>query len=240
MKTETPTADTTAQPDATAQWLAELLYWVDMVDGGALSRLDALITAMPQGTAMFAASTKLFDRMSISPEALDPVGEAVNIFGARVGNRANSTGTSFAMLARLLLERVDQLLDAGAQDPDDPIIRRAMFGEVGVDQFGRLVGFARRMSPDCPLADVKPVTMDASGPMYVLGHPKAKHWRKSVAKRLTDGTNQRLDDERAERERIAEAERVERQRANANHPTVLAARIKELEQEIAGLKCATK
>ena len=167
--------------------------------------------------------------------AADPVAAAHHEFGHRtVGHRIGNISRSGAELVASLLAKVSTLIDGGVNCPADPIVRAKDFANLSLDQWGRRVGSVRGMSEAArqALRVVVPVALGGE-PTYILGDSRATFYRASTVARFTDAEATRQRAMLAEAERIREGERLAWERGRASQPDVLAARVRELEAQVA-------
>lgn len=224
-------------PDPVTSWVTEVMFLLDELEGGALRKLDAVSTSVPDGADFFGAFNRVMARLGVA-DAVTPAYDAQRGFGYRAGNRADATGSSAALLVNRMLERVGALLASGENDPADPIIRREDFAHVvGVGR-GVLAGRAPGMSPACPLRDVEPVNLGIEGHVYLLGDERRPWFRKSQVKALNDTENERVRRDREERERVARYEDERARAAWLASPEGQRQRIAELEAQIQRLTAA--
>jgi hypothetical protein len=224
------------KPTAAEAWATELMFLIDELAGGTLNKLNDLLQDIPDGAELFPAYKAVLARLDLA-NAIDIVDSGTRNFESLLTSKASTAASVGAALVHGMLSRVNQLLDQGQNDPNDPIIRVRDFATLGVDAHERRVGYWAGAKPAvvAALAGITPVSVPG-GAYVVLGSRHVIYTRKSVVKTLTDAMNEKIAYEQREQERIRTTENQAAQRLHAASPEGQRARIADLERQLTTLQ----
>jgi hypothetical protein len=241
-----PAAPTRTTPPATepGAWVREVLEVLDLLGGGALARLRRLAANPPTDAAeVYAALRSIFSKLDLHAELID-LDYAVRQRGEAALHRQSADASGeFARLVGGLLRSADALIDAGQNDPADPLIRLRDFGATREEAKSRLRVLGEppnanllavqvgALPPNHPAHQIEPLPTEY-GRCLVLGRDGQELWRLSVVASRTAEALARHRAHEAGLARIKEAEKARKEHEHRQTEAGRAERLRELEAEV--------
>jgi hypothetical protein len=198
-------------------WCESVADTIDVLQGGAVTRLRELASNPPTGPGAIASWHKIETRLGLA-QAVDPVQAGGNYFPVE----RRQENDALKELVRALADAVDRALDAGVNDAADPIFRLRDLTVVTIGGGPYSSWRAARVDPTTSwtgpgtpgvpesLRDIPPYVLSDGTRVLLLARSSMRFIRASAIRRVTTPAADQQRYEQQEAERVRQREEARR------------------------------